>query len=61
MMRQRPSPCRVVVVAQVVNPQRKTWTTAGDCAYAVEAWGSRAVRLLDALEWVGPPHRSGQS
>eukprot|EP00969_Alexandrium_andersonii_P317096 14008946-Alexandrium_andersonii.AAC.1 len=59
MLRQQASPCRVVVVAQVVDAHG-TWATAGGFAAAVAAWGSRAAQLLDALEWIGPPHRSGQ-
>eukprot|EP00969_Alexandrium_andersonii_P313137 13835614-Alexandrium_andersonii.AAC.1 len=59
MLRQRSSPSRVVVVAQVVD-SHGAWATAGALAAAVEAWGSRAVQVTDSLEWIGPPRWSGQ-
>eukprot|EP00969_Alexandrium_andersonii_P284978 12598097-Alexandrium_andersonii.AAC.1 len=58
-MRQRKVVGRVIV-AQVVADRAGAWTPAAAVAAACAAWGSRAARALEHVEFIGKPCRLGE-
>eukprot|EP00969_Alexandrium_andersonii_P329201 14546807-Alexandrium_andersonii.AAC.1 len=51
--------CRIFV-AHVVSEAAGAWTPLAAVAASCAAWGSRAARLLEQVEYIGCPCRAGE-